>query len=70
MTRIIEFRDEETSYALIETDEEPSLIEKYLNEYRKLDEDYSIDEFLDWLEKEKKVKFKAIPTEADFTIYF
>lgn len=69
--RIIEFSDEETVYALIETDEEPSNLEKYLEEYRDSNElDYEIDGFLDWLKKDKKVKFKQIPTESDFTIYF
>jgi len=70
MKRIIKFSDEEMTYATIETEEEPEVIEKLLNEYREFAEHYSINGFLDWLKKEKKIKFKVIPTEEDYVIYF
>ena len=67
--KIIEFYDDDSVYALIETDENPKKIEKLLNKYREIDEYYDIDGFLEWLKK-KGVKFKVIRTEADYYIYF
>ena len=68
---IVEFRDEETVYALIETDENLENIKQLLEEYRTKDnpEGYNIDEFLDFL-KEHGVKFNEIPMEADAILYF
>lgn len=66
---IIEFRDEENIYALIETDEDPEKIKTLLDEYKEMDEYYNITDFLAFL-KERGVKFKVIPTEGDYTIYF
>lgn len=68
-TNVIEFYDNETTYAMIETTESPKKIRKLLEKYKEIDEDYDIEGFLEWLE-EQGVKFKVIPQEADYYIYF
>jgi len=66
---IIGFADEENSYGRIETEEDIKKIEKLLNEYRKINDEYNIDDFYEYL-KEKNIKFTILQEEVDRTIHF
>jgi hypothetical protein len=68
---IIDFKDEEDTYGRIETEENPDIIEKLLDEYRNLDyEEYNIDDFLNFLRNDKEIDFTRLNIDADISIHF
>ena len=73
---IIEFYDNCGTFGFIEVKEKEGEwnnlvndIKKLAEDYKKTDENYNINDLYYYL-KEKGIKFKVLPTEADYQIYF
>jgi len=68
--RIVDFFDEESTYARIRVDKKYiNKITKLLDKYREEDPYYDIEGFLEYLE-ENGIEFETIPLEYDYGIYF
>lgn len=70
---IIEFYDNKKSFGFIEVNDEPLILKKVkelTKEYKLTDkEEYNLEDLYRYL-RDKGIKFKIIPTEADESIYF
>ena len=67
--RTYNFKDEETDFGNYFINEKnPEKIKKALEEYKKIDKYYSIEEFLEYLQNKKG--YTVIATDIDYSIYF
>jgi len=65
----INFYDVEENFGKIETEVDPKIIKKLLDEYKKDNDSYNWEDFI-LLLKKKGIKFKYIPEGGDVVMYF